>query len=96
MEELMDVKLCKQLMEIVVNWDNEEEEPLYDNLVDELHDFIVETFSPPFWKVWNESNYYFRSVRYRFCFYADWSWGIAANHQRVYPGREIKVRQGGW
>ena len=44
----MDVKLCKQLMEIVVNWDNEEEEPLYDNLVDELHDFIVETFSPPF------------------------------------------------
>ena len=44
----MDVKLCKQLMEIVVNWDNEEEEPLYDNLVYDLHDFIVETFSPPF------------------------------------------------
>ena len=44
----MDVKLCKQLMEIVVNWDNEEEEPLYDNLVDELHDFIVENYGPPF------------------------------------------------
>ena len=45
---VMDCKLWNQLMEIVVNWDNEEEEPLYDNLVDELHDFIVETFSPPF------------------------------------------------
>ena len=44
----MDSKLWNELMEIVVNWDNEEEEPVYDDLVDELHDFIIETFSPPF------------------------------------------------
>jgi hypothetical protein len=48
MEELMDGELWDQLMEIVVNWDNEEEEPVYDNLVDELHDFIVENYGPPF------------------------------------------------
>jgi hypothetical protein len=48
MEELMDSELWNQLMEIVVNWGNEEEEPLYDNLVDELHDFIVENYGPPF------------------------------------------------
>jgi hypothetical protein len=48
MEELMDSELWNQLMEIVVNWDNEEEEPVYDNLVDELHDFIVENYGPPF------------------------------------------------
>ena len=44
---VMDVKLWNQLMEIVVNWDNEDEVALGD-LVDDLHDFIVETFSPPF------------------------------------------------
>ena len=44
----MDSKLWNELMEIVVNWDNEEVETLYDNLVDELHDFIVENYGPPF------------------------------------------------